>query len=124
MQGGKSQPQGHNRSQDIGHSPQGCDRTEKCTQAGTQSHPHKHTVRCTRTVSHPKMQPTSPHRAGAKPLGEATGGLGLVGSVHEPLACRLQVGLNGLAWWSLQSLPTGEQPRGTPGSLWASALGS
>ena len=89
-QGGKSQPQGHNCSQaTVTYRPrhtQGYDHTEKCTPTGTQPHPHKNTVQCTRTVSHPKMQPTSPHRAGARPLGEATGRPGLVGSIQEPLA--------------------------------------
>lgn len=64
------------------------------------------------------------HRAGARPTGKTAGGPRLVWSAQEPQAGRLQVGVDGLAWWSLQSLPTAEQPWGRPGSLWASVLGS
>jgi len=120
MHGGKSQPRGHNCSQatvtywprwtqDTGHSPQGYNHREmhsnRDTASPTQEHSPVHKDSLT-----PKDAAYVPHRAGARPLGEATGRPGLVRSIQEPLACRLQVGLDGLAWWSLQSLPTGEQP--------------
>ena len=118
--GGKSQPQGHNRSQDTGHGPRGCGRREKCTQTGTVSATQEHSL-----VHKDSLTPKDATYVPAQGQGQATSGPGLVGLVHDkPLACQLQVGLDGLAWLSLQSLPTGEQPRGRPGSLWASALGS
>ena len=92
MHGGKSQPQGHNCSQaTVTYQPRWTRgsahkdiTTEKCTQTGTQPHPHKNTVQCTRTVSYPKMQPTSPTGQGPGHWERPPAGLGWSGQYRSP----------------------------------------
>lgn len=94
---------------DTGLSPQGYNHREMHSNRDTASPTQEHSPVHKDSLI-PKDAAYVPHRAGARPLGEATSRPGLVRSIQEPLACRLQVGLDVLAWWSLQSLHTGEQP--------------